>query len=93
MEHDLRSMQVSWGQAMTNDAMPASVILEHLEVKRERWKVEVVSGGVQTGIQDVSGCQGGDDERKKEVATSQELSMGIGEGLLSTIANEVPSNW
>ena len=53
----------------------------------------MVSGGVQTGIQDVSGCQGGDDERKKEVATSQELSMGIGEGLLSTIANEVPSNW
>ena len=30
MEHDLRSMQVNWGQAMTKEAMPASVILEHL---------------------------------------------------------------
>ena len=31
MEHDLRSMQVNWGQAMTNEAIPASVMLEHLE--------------------------------------------------------------
>ena len=44
-------------------------------------------------IEGVKGLQGGDDESKKEGVRSQVLGAGVGEGLSSTIANEVPSNW